>query len=331
MARRALLIGIDQYDKVSPLKGCVNDALAMKEVLERHENGNLNYDCRVLTNPEPKALTGAKPKPITRRLLREQWTELFENFDGDVLFYFSGHGSPTNVGGYLVTQDGEPGDPGLPMNDLLTLANKSKAKSILLILDCCFGGDLGNPPNLQGDGSIENQAQLREGLTILAASRPTQIASEIAGHGVFTNLVLGALKGGASDVRGRVSAASIYAYVEQALGAWDQRPVYKSHADRLPPVRYCNAWVSDSLLRELTTIFPRHDSTFPMDRSFEHTESAARPENVELFDKFKVLRNARLLTTQEDKDLYFVALESKWVQLTPLGQFYWELVKRERI
>jgi hypothetical protein len=323
MARRALLIGIDQYDKVSSLKGCVNDALAMKEVLERHENGNPNYDCRVLTSPGLK--------PITRRFLREQWTELFENFDGDVLFYFSGHGSPTNVGGYLVTQDGESGDPGIAMNDLLILANRAKAKSILLILDCCFSGDLGNPPNLQGDGSIENQAQLKEGLTILAASRPSQIASEIAGHGVFTNLVLGALKGGASDIRGRVSAASIYAYVEQALGAWDQRPVYKSHADGLPPVRYCRAWVADSLLRELPGIFPQPDSTFSMDPSFEDTEPARKPENVELFDKFKVLRNARLLTTQENKDLYYVALESKWVQLTPLGQFYLDLVKRGRI
>jgi hypothetical protein len=323
MARRALLIGIDDYDNISSLRGCVNDAREMSTVLERNEDGSRNYDCRVLTSPGPR--------PITRRLLREQWAELFENFDGDVLFYFSGHGTPTNVGGYLVTQDGEQGDPGLAMNDLLTLANRSRAKSILLILDCCFSGDLGNPPNLQGDGSIENQAQLKEGLTILAASRPTQTASEISGHGVFTNLVLGALRGGASDVRGFISAASVYAYVEQALGAWDQRPVYKSHADRLPPIRRCKAWVEDALLRELTTIFETPDSIFLMDPSFEYTEAMAKPENVELFNKFKVLRNARLLTTQDNKDLYFVALESKGVQLTPLGQFYWELVNLGRI
>ena len=237
---------------------------------------------------------------------------------------------PTNIGGYLVTQDGEPDDPGLAMNDLLTLANKSKAESILLILDCCFGGDLGNPANLQG-GSIENQAQLREGLTILAATPASQTALEVAGHGVFTNLVLGALKGGASDVRGLVSAASIYAYVEQALGAWDQRPLYKSHADSLPPVRRCKASVPDSLLRELPGIFSNPDTTFQMNPSFEYTDPSAKPENVVLFNKFKVLRNARLLITQENKDLYFIALESKTVQLTPLGQFYWELAHRERI
>jgi uncharacterized caspase-like protein len=192
----------------------------MREVLESHEGGSPNYDCRVLISPWPKdgvpnydpVVFGSGPKQITRRLLREKWAELFEGFNGDVLFYFAGHGTPTNVGGYLVTQDGEAGDPGLAMNDLLTLANRSKAKSVLLILDCCFSGGLGNPPNLQGGGSIENQAQLREGLTILAATPSTQTASEVASHGVFTNLLLGALRGGASDVRGLVSAASICAF-----------------------------------------------------------------------------------------------------------------------
>jgi hypothetical protein len=112
-------------------------------------------------------------------------------------------------------QDGSLEDPGLAMNDVLTLANRSKAQSVLLILDCCFSGSIGNPPNLQSD--VENQAQLREGVTILAASRPTQPSMEVGDHGVFTNLVIGALRGGSADVRGRVSAASIYAYAEAAL------------------------------------------------------------------------------------------------------------------
>jgi uncharacterized caspase-like protein len=65
---------------------------------------------------------------------------------------------------------------------------------VLLILDCCFSGSIGNPPNLQGE--IENQALLREGVTILAASRPAQVSMEVGGHGVFTKLVMGALRGG---------------------------------------------------------------------------------------------------------------------------------------
>ena len=323
MSKRALIVGIDDYDRVSCLKGCVNDALEMQSVLERHGDGSPNYDCRVLTSPGKKA--------ITRKFLREQWSELFDSFNGDILFYFSGHGTPTDVGGFLVTQDGEPGDPGIAMNDLLTLANRSRANSVLLILDCCFSGDIGNPANLQGGGNIENQAQLREGLTILAASRSDQTAAEIGGQGVFTNLVLGALRGGAADVRGRVSAASIYAYVEQALGAWVQRPIYKSHADRLPPVRLCKPDVNDDLLRELPALFSEAESEFPMNPSFEHTEDSAIPENVEIFNKFKALRNARLLTTFKDKDLYYISLHSEQARLTQLGQFYWHLAKAGRI
>jgi len=221
------------------------------------------------------------------------------------------------------------GDPGLPMDELLSMANRSKARSILLILDCCYSGHLGNPAILQGD--LESHAYLREGVTILAASRPTQPSVEVEGHGIFTKLVLEALSGGATDVRGRISAASIYAYVEQALGDWEQRPLYKSHANHLPPVRLCEPAIPDDLLRELSDIFPSADSLFSMDPSFEYTEPSANPAHVALFDKFKLLRNARLLLTEEKKDLYFVALKSKSVKLSPLGQFYWNLAKKGRI
>src|SRR5438876_11467216 len=117
MSRRALIVGINHYDHVAPLQGCVPDALAMEEVLSRNADGSVNFQCRVLTSPGP---TG-----ITRVFLRQQWSELFHDFKEDVLFYFSGHGTPTETGGYLVTQDGTPGDPGLPMDHVLTMANNS--------------------------------------------------------------------------------------------------------------------------------------------------------------------------------------------------------------
>lgn len=316
MARRALLIGIDEYDNGPPLGGSVNDAVAMKALLEKNEDSSPNFTCRLFTSPGRV--------PVTRKLLRDQISELFEDFDGDVLFYFSGHGTPTKFGGYLVTQDATSDEPGVSMNDLLLLANRSKAKSVVLILDCCHSGELGNPPNMQG-GSIENKAELKEGLTILAASRPKQVAVETDGNGLFTNLLLGALRGGAADIRGNVSAASTYAYIEQALGSWQQRPVYKSHADQLPPLRKCSPAVPDALLRELPTIFQTAEHYIRMDKSYEHTEPEALPENVALFDKFKLLRSARLLITEGNKDLYYVALGSMTVRLTELGQFYWYL------
>lgn len=321
---RALIIGIDEYDNgINPLVGCVNDARTMKEVLSRHEDGSKNFDCRLIVNSD-------KYK-ITRTFLRDQWSELFDNYYEDILFYFSGHGHPTTAGGFMVTQDAKSGDPGLSMNELLTLAHKSKARSVLLILDCCFAGGLGDPTLLQGSGGAENIALLREGLTILAAARPLQTAAMMGKQSLFTSLVVGALRGGAADVRGHVSAAAIYAYAELALGHWQQRAVYKSHAYKLEPLRKCKPYVSDDLLRKLPDIFDKPEDKYRLDSSYEHTEPNPNPEHVALFNNFKILRNARLLTTENDRDLYYVALESLTVELTPLGRYYWQLAKTDRI
>lgn len=318
--KRALLVGIDHYDVMPRLTGCVADAQCMCELLAHHADGSPNYDCRLLTS--------ADRQPITRAYLRAQWHNLFDNFDGHILLHFSGHGAPTRAGGVIVTQDGVRGDPGLSMDELLVLASKSPAKSVLLLIDCCYAGNIGDLALLQGSGNGPGQAVIREGLTILAAARPTETAQEAAGNGVFTKLVLGALAGGAADVRGRVSAASIYAYAEQALGSWDQRPMYKSYADRLPPVRLCKPSVPDPLLRELPELFPEEDSLYRLDPTYEYTEATAKTAHVAIFNKLKVLRNANLLTTKSGKDLYFIALEGDWAKLTPLGRLYWNLAKK---
>ena len=323
MSRRALIVGINKYDHVGSLTGCVPDATEMHNVLSRHADGSLNFESRLLTSPGPSA--------ITRAFLRQQWRELFQDSRDDVLFYFSGHGIPTDVGGYLVTQDGTPDDPGLPMDDVVTMANKSAAATVLLILDCCFSGATGNPANLQAGGNLENRALLREGVTILAASRSTEEAVEMGGHGVFTNLILGALRGGAADVRGRVSAASIYAYAEAALGAWQQRPLYKSHAAQLEPVRRCEPTVPDGLLRELPQYFPRPNHEYQLDMTYEETNPTAMPAHVAIFKKFKRLQIGGLLKPRVGEDLYWTATRSEAVLLTDLGQFYLRLVNANRI
>jgi caspase domain-containing protein len=322
MSKRALIVGINEYDTVTSLWGCVKDATGMADVLARNDDGSINFDCKLFTSPGPEK--------ITRGALKRYWNELFHEFRGDVLFYFSGHGTSTNVGGYIVTQEGTPEDPGLAMSDLLVLANDSAAKTVLLILDCCFSGSVGNLPGIQ-NGKQEDRALLREGVTILAASRPGQVSMEVGGHGVFTKLVVGALKGGAADVRGRVSAASIYAYAEAALGPWDQRPQYKSHATQLDPVRTCEPRVSDSLIRELPVFFPTEGYGYQLDQTFEETNSLAKPENVATFKKFKLLQIAGLLKPLNGQDLYWAAESYGSVVLTTLGRLYRQLVIDTRI
>lgn len=323
LPKRALLVGIDEYDspEVKNLQACVSDAVDMRDTLARNGDDSVNFDCRMLTGPGSPS--------VTRAHLRRRWRELFADFRGDILFYFSGHGTPGDVGGYLVTQDAIEDDPGLPMNELIDTANKSPAATVLVILDCCYSGTAGNVDAALG--SLEHKAVLREGVTILAASRPTQEAMEVGGHGVFTRLVLGALRGGAADVRGRVSAASIYGYVEAALGAWGQRPVYKSHAGHLGPVRTNLPKVSDAQLRELVQHFSAVDDVYAMDPTYEETEPVAISEHVLIFKKFKAYQIGGLLCPTEGTDLYWAAKRSQGAKLTELGKFYHELVATNRI
>src|SRR5260370_12713946 len=180
------------------------------------------------------------------------------------LFHFSGHGTVNNLDGYLVTQDAKKYDEGVGMGEVLKLANDSKADEVVILLDCCFSGNLGNPP------AIDNsKAFLREGISILTAGRGDQPSVETGGGGVFTSLVVDALDGGAADLLGAVSAPAIYAYVESALGAWSQRPLFKAHLSRVLVLRCCAPPVDRSLLRQLPTLFPLPSHDFPLDPSFQ--------------------------------------------------------------
>jgi hypothetical protein len=315
--RRALLIGIDAYRNFTELSGCVDDAKRMCEVLKRHEDKTPNYDCRLFTS--------SRKQPINSAFLKEKWDALFHDFEGDILFYYSGHGAQTNTGNEFVTHDGGRTIPGLSMYHLLTLANLSSAREIVLILDCCFAAGAGDPALLGGN------ALLRKGVTILAGSSSIGFAREIGGHGVFTDLVISALTGGAADVQGHVSAASVYAYVDQALGAWDQRPIYKSYTSRVSALRQCKPPVPHQVLRELPKLFKKPDSMHRMNPSYEYTDDSANKDNVAIFDKFKILRDARLLRTVTGQDLFFAAKERGAAILTPLGRFYWRLAKKDRL
>ncbi len=260
MKRRALLVGINHYDHMRSLSWCIDDVLAMRQVLEFHENHDPNFACHTLLGSEPAPGTLDSPpgrERVTFNRLRVALEELFA-FDDMVLFYFSGHGYPTGSGVYLVTQDGTGALPGILLNDILEMANASAAREVLLIIDSCFSGALGEPDQTRDLANL----YLRPGMTLLAAAKSDQKAVEQGGRGLFTQLVVGALKGGASDVRGHVSSTSIYAYVEQALGPWDQRPIYKSNAAQLSPVRYTVPDIGDDELRRLPQFFPRADHHF---------------------------------------------------------------------
>jgi hypothetical protein len=329
--KKALIVGIDDYSG-SPLQGCVADAELMATLLERNDDASPNYGVRLLTSRLGR---------IERAGLRSQLGELFENArDNELLFYFAGHGGQTPWGAELVTQDFQPNSLGVSLNDVITLANETPAGEVVIIIDSCFAGDAGNIPGLQAaiiaPEYRSGVSVLGEGVTLLAAARATEGAAEAGGHGAFTKLIAEGLEGAATDVLGRVTSLSLYAFASRAFGAWEQRPVFKSHVTHPAVLRECHAWIDPQLLRKLPDYFPEPEARVRMTPDYEGDGRPLPPgvlgtSEQQAFDYFKKLRNAGLLSTDKESDLYFIAMGSGEVFLTATGRHFWTLASENRL
>ena len=316
--RKALVVGIDYYSNVQSLFGCVNDAYEVKNVLERHGDGSVNFGVKL------RVATAASSQ-LTRKDLKESVRELFAGDSDIALFYFAGHGHIEATGGYLVASEATSGDDGLQLNDVLALANASSAKNKVIILDSCHSGIAGTP-----DVSV-NRADLSEGLTILTASGADQYASEENGRGVFTRLLVDALRGGAANLVGDITPGSVYAHIDQSLGPWEQRPVFKTNVKTFTSLREVTAPIPLADLRRLAEFFPVPGFEYPLDPSFEPEHPDADPANTPKLAVLQKYVRVNLVVPVGVDHMYFAAVESKSCKLTVLGEHYRDLVARNRI
>lgn len=316
--RKALVVGIDYYNTIKPLFGCVNDAYAVKAVLDRHSDGTKNFDARIEIATGPTAT-------IERKELKNKVEELFKDQSDIALFYFSGHGYVESTGGYLITSECKDGDDGFAMNDLLEIANRSPARSKIIILDCCHSGMAGKS-SLKEDKSI-----LSEGLTILTASSETQYAMEQNNSGVFTTLFIDAMNGSASNLVGDITPGSIYAHIDQSLGSWEQRPIFKTNVTTFTTLRKVQPPITLLDLKQLTELFPIKGQEFKLDPSFEPESDNPLEENMAKFKLLQKYNRINLVVPVDAEHMYFAAMENKSCKLTILGEHYWNLIKKERI
>jgi hypothetical protein len=323
--RIALIVGINYYQNGGSLFGCVDDAHAMKAVLERHGDGAVNFDCKLLTGTGPS-------DQIIRSNLKDGVSELFKVQAEIALFYFAGHGHIEATGGYLLASDSRRGDEGLSLAEVLTLANASPARNKVVILDSCHSGIAGTPP---AQGSL---ASLSEGLTVLTASTVDQYATEENGRGVFTTLLVDALHGGAANITGEVTPGSVYAHVDQSLGAWEQRPVFKTNVRQFVSLRKVPPAVDLEDLRRITEFFPKPASEFPLDPTFEPQMKgrdpgmpAPVPENTRTFALLQRFNRLNLVVPVRAPHMWDAAMTSQACKLTVLGEHYRRLVEKQRI
>lgn len=321
--RKALVIGLNEYPRF-PLNGCVNDANAVAEILSKNGDGSPNFGVNKILNRG------------TRRELLQNIRALFDGNSDVELLYFSGHGMVADKISYIVSTDYEEENWGIKLDEILSIANESHAKHKIIILDSCHSGAMGTPEMFGNSCS-----QIGEGLTIFTSSLASEASLEGGGHGVFTSLLIDALKGGAADIVGNISPGSVYAYIDKALGPWEQRPVFKTNVSSFLPIRKVEPAIPLECLRKLATYFADVNQPLRLDPSFEETnlpgyphevvEPYANANNVLILKDLQKLESVGLVQPVDAEHMYYAAMHSKSCRLTPLGRHFWYLVSKGKI
>ncbi len=158
MIRDALVVGINNYEHLQPLKTPANDAEAIARCLGQNDNFRV-WRVPELIDPFKKARIVAPGQAKEEYLVRQNDLEqaiarLFlaegRNTPDTVLFYFSGHGlrkpPGTSQEGYLATCDSNPDDSkwGFSLSELKGILEKSRVRQQIIWLDCCYSGELIN-------------------------------------------------------------------------------------------------------------------------------------------------------------------------------------------
>lgn len=323
MCKKALVVGIDEYENAS-LNGCCNDADAMSNILSKNDDKSPNFEVKCEKN--------VKSKGRLLGLIKN----CFAGNDETALFYYSGHGFVDTCGGYLVTPDYSENDWGVSMNEILSIINQSQCRNKVVILDCCYSGKMG-----EIDARSNGLTEIGEGVTILSACRKSESAVESNGKGLFTSLLIEALSGCAADLTGNITPGSVYAYIDKALGLWGQRPVFKTNITRFVALRKVTPQVDIKVIRNLNLYFSKENAEFPLDPSYEYTNSHdiehevlepfADPEHVKIFKELQLLESIGLLVPKGEEHMYFAAMKRKSCVMTALGRQYWNLAKNNKI
>lgn len=211
---RALIIGIDVYQKVSPLGYAVSDALGVKQALIER-----------LGFPEKNIVTLLDGEATRKNVLK--WFLNFAadtvNLDDRLLVFFAGHGT-TRTGfrgdvGYLVPSDADLDDPStlIRWDDLTRNADLIRAKHILFVMDACYGGLALTRAPQGGNARFLKDMLLRTSRQVLTAGKADEVVADAGGpipnHSVFTGHLLVGLSGEAANAQGIITASSLMSYV----------------------------------------------------------------------------------------------------------------------
>jgi hypothetical protein len=179
------------------------------------------------------------------------------------------------------------------------------------------------------------------GVTILTACHREGYAAENEDeHGTFTSILLDGLSGASSDIVGRITPASLYTHVDQTLGPWDQRPIYKANVQSFITLREIDPKVPLETLRHLRDYFPTPTDVFKLDPSFEPergeeadslTGIPVDEDNVKIYRELQLCNRFGLVVPVDQPHMWHAAVHSTGCKLTATGAHYRKLAEIGRL
>lgn len=202
----ALIVGVDQYDHIAPLRTPVNDAEALSDVLQRR----YGFQTTLLRNPDYNTLAGELVRILANR-----------KADDNVLIYFAGHGELDGKEGYWLPRDaGQGRESALPNSLLVSSVSQFAGRSLLVIADSCFGAALAAPREISGPLEYFPQDAASfltsKGRYVLSAGGETPVFDDDgSGHSVFTASLLRVLEANDRVLTQRGLTEALRASVEE--------------------------------------------------------------------------------------------------------------------
>lgn len=252
MSRDALIVGINSYQYLPPLKAPAEDAEAIAQCLEQDNVFTARRMPERIETGDRRQPVVSSTQAVSVKQLKEELSQLFlpesQQAPETGLFYFSGHGLADKEGydkGYLAASDTNPKDPSsaISLRWLQWLLSESPVKQQIIWLDCCHSGALivnvgaANP----GDGESRDRC-------FIASSRNFENAWEDLNspYSVMTKALLDGLD--PTRIPGQwVNTFDLAAYVNQALKGELQTPVCTNFGEAIDLTRAWQETVENDL------------------------------------------------------------------------------------
>ncbi|MEI2423182.1 caspase family protein [Arthrospira platensis SPKY2] len=228
-----MVVGINSYRMLDELGTAANDANAIAQCLLE-----LGFDVIGLPSASSEEAWQVDPKKyLLTPELEDAITNLFAlsasvSIPETALLFFAGHGQRKVKGtlaeGFLATSGVDPPEiPGLSLQKLRNILDKSPVKEQIVILDCCYAGELLNFDEAQpSNGKTISRCFITACREFERAKEPTQ-----GEHSFLTEAILKGLK-----QEGILTSVHLCNYLQKTLEKHNPKP-------------YCNTW-GEIILRQ---------------------------------------------------------------------------------